>query len=166
MQNLLNNPLFHILSFIILVILLNTLIYYFGWYSSSLKLKHKILPPGYVIGIAWIIIFGFLGYVHYLLYKLKGKFSIYSNIIVLFLIFCLSYPFLTNGLKEGNTNILNLITLILSFIIGLMVITQSIEAFYYIIPLLLWVSYVNISDSLICRSYQKISRDHSFLTHS
>jgi tryptophan-rich sensory protein len=157
MQNLLNNPLFHILSFIILVILLNGLIYYFGWYKSSLKLKRNILPPGYVIGIVWIIIFGLLGYVHYLLYKLKGKFSIYSNIIVLFLIFCLSYPFLTNGFKEGNTNILNLITLILSFIIGLMVITQSVTAFYYIIPLLLWASYVNISDSLICRNYQIIS---------
>ena len=162
MQNLLNNPLFHILLPIILAILLNGLIYYLGWNNSSLKLKHTILPPGYIIGIVWIIIFGLLGYVHYLLYKLKGKFSIYSNIIVLFLIFCLAYPFLTNGLKEGNANILNLITLILSFVIGLIVITQSVKAFYYIIPLLLWASYVNISDSLICRDYQIISRSKKY----
>jgi tryptophan-rich sensory protein len=152
MTNLLKKPLFHILLPIILAIILNGIIYYFKWNKSSLKMQHTILPPGYVIAIVWIIIFGLLGYSHYLLYKLNNKYTIYNAAILLFLVFSLAYPFLTYGLKGKNANILNLITLILAFVISLMVITQSLMAFYYIIPLLVWATYVNISDSLICNS--------------
>jgi tryptophan-rich sensory protein len=152
MYNLLDQSWFHILLPIIFASLINGLIYYLGWNNSNLKMKSSILPPGYMIGIIWIIIFGLLGYIHYLLYKLKNRFTIYSNSIIVLLLFCLAYPFLTSGLKQRNATILNLITLIFSFIVSLLVITQSINAFYYIIPLLIWASYVNISDSILCNN--------------
>lgn len=158
MNNLLDKAWFHILMPIIFAILINYLIYTSKWNYYSKKIQSPIFPPGYIIGLIWIIIFGLLGYVHYLLYKLKNRFSIYSNAIVLLLIFCLSYPFLTSGLRQKNATILNLITLIFTFIVSLLVISQSIIAFYYTIPLLLWVSYVNISDILICNNKKLLSK--------
>jgi hypothetical protein len=44
--------------------------------------------------------------------------------------------------------LLNLITLIFAFSIGLIVIVESKPAFYYLIPLLLWASYVNYVDAM------------------
>jgi len=157
-NNLLDQPWFHILVPVILAILSNSLIYTLKLNYSIQKIRSTILPPGPIIGLIWIIIFGLLGYAHYILYKLKNGFSIYSNTIVLLLIFCLAYPFLTSDFKQKKASILNLITLIFSFIVALLVITQSINAFYYIIPLLIWASYVNISDVLICNNKKLLSK--------
>jgi tryptophan-rich sensory protein len=157
-NTLLDQAWFHILIPIIFAILINYLIYYFGLNYSSKKIKSSILPPGYIIGLIWIIIFGLLGYVHYLLYKLKNGFNIYSISIIALLFFCLAYPFLTSGLQQKNATILNLITLIFAFIVALLVITQSINAFYYIMPLLIWASYVNISDVYICSNKNLLSK--------
>ena len=91
----------------------------------------------------WIILFGFLGYAHYLLYKLDNGISIASMSLILFIIFSLAYPFFTKGFTE-SVNLLNVISLILAFILSLIIIIRSQYIFLYIIPLLLWVSYVNI----------------------
>jgi tryptophan-rich sensory protein len=138
---------------ILSAIIMNYIIYSNNWqyegkkYNKEKKISNsnKLLPPGYIIGIIWIIIFGLLGYVHYQLYMLKNKSNIASWFVILFIIFSLAYPLLTNGLQEDKTAfLLNLITLILAFILALLVIVKSVKIFYYLIPLLLWASYVNI----------------------
>jgi hypothetical protein len=40
--------------------------------------------------------------------------------------------------------LMNLISLILAFILGIVIIIQSKYAFLFVIPLILWSSYVNI----------------------
>ena len=100
---------FHILIPIILAIVLNFYIYTQGWNNDNEN--NSKLPPGYIIGSIWIIILGLLGYIHFLLYP-----SVYSWFIVLTILYCLSYPFLTKGLQNTDNIIYNVIALILAFV--------------------------------------------------
>jgi tryptophan-rich sensory protein len=141
---------YHIFIPVISAIIMNGIIYTFGInkYTSKDKINPYI-PPGYIIGIIWTVIFGLLGYAHYLLYKLKNEISLASLSIVFLIIFCILYPFIT-GLKPKNGLLLNLITLILAFIVSIIVILESKYIFIYLIPLLIWASYVNIAFVIEC----------------
>lgn len=127
---------FHIFLPIILAIIINFYIYTQGWNNNN---NTKGLPPGYVIGIVWIIILGLLGYIHFLHYP-----SIISWFIVLTILYCLSYPFLTSGLEETNNTIYNMIALILAIILFSMVFYKNKINSLLVIPFLLWTLYVNI----------------------
>lgn len=129
--------LFHIFLPIILAIIINFYIYTQGWNNNNNNTKG--LPPGYVIGIVWIIILGLLGYIHFLHYP-----SIISWFIVLTILYCLSYPFLTSGLEETNNTIYNMIALILAIILFSMVFYKNKINSLLVIPFLLWTLYVNI----------------------
>lgn len=129
--------LFHILIPIILAIIINFYIYTQGWNNNNKNTKG--LPPGYVIGAIWIVILGLLGYIHFLLYP-----SIESWFIVFTIIYCLSYPFLTSGLKETNNTIYNIIALILAIIVFIGVFYKNKLMSLLVIPFLLWTLYVNI----------------------
>jgi len=157
MEFSLNNPLIHVLIPVLLALSINSILYLFGINKISEQRKKqtqnsiyfKLFPPGYVIGIIWTIIFGLLGYAHYLLYKLNNRINVGSVSIVLVIIFCLLYPFITSlDFKYGL--LLNLITLIISFVLGIIIILESKYIFLYVIPLIVWASYVNIVDTLIC----------------
>jgi len=148
MQNIL---LYNILIPIIAAITMNGIIYTFGLNKQSMK-TNPLIPPGYVIGTIWIIILGLLGYVHYLIYKLNNKITFTSLFIIFIILFCISYPIIT-GLKEKSGLLLNLITLILSFILGLLVIIQSKYIFIYIIPFILWSIYVNAAFVIQCSEF-------------
>jgi tryptophan-rich sensory protein len=143
--SLLNNVYINILIPIILIIVVNTIIFSYKLNISKNQINNPYIPPGYIIGIIWIIIFGLLGYVHYIL---RNQNNIFESLFIIFLlIFCVLYPFFTNGLQNMKVGlVLNSITLILSFIISFVVFNVSKKAFYYMIPLLLWTSYINLAD--------------------
>jgi tryptophan-rich sensory protein len=146
-------PLYHILVPVLAAIIMNGVIYTFGMNKYSDKTeKSKInpyIPPGYVIGTIWVIILGLLGYLHYLIYKKYESITFTSLLIVFVILFCISYPLIT-GLRVKSGLLLNLITLILAFILALFVITESKYMFIYLIPLLVWASYVNIAFTIQC----------------
>ena len=127
----------HILVPIILAIVLNFYIYTQGWNKN--KEPNNKLPPGYIIGFIWIIILGLLGYIHFLLYP-----SVYSWIIVLTILYCLSYPFLTARLQNTDNIIYNVIALILAIMITIIMYYKNNSNIIYSIPFLLWTFYVNI----------------------
>lgn len=117
---------------------------------SKNEFYKKYIPPGYIIGIIWIIIFGLLGYAHYLLFvKHNGRITFSSLSIIFIIIFCLLYPFIT-GLKVKSGLLLNLISLILAFTLGIIIILESKFIFLFILPLILWTSFINIIDTLQC----------------
>jgi tryptophan-rich sensory protein len=139
----------HILIPIIIALFLNYIISTRNW---DIKYKNKgLLPKGYLVGIIWIFIFMLLGNAHYILYK-KNKISIASVFLILVLLYCISYPIITKfNQKKGK--IMNTISLILSSVLMLLVFNESIEAFYYTVPLFLWTSFVNYSDSIVCSNF-------------
>lgn len=129
--------LLHIFIPIILASVINFYIYTMGWNNNNEK--SKWLPPGYIIGIVWIIILGLLGYIHFLMYP-----SIQSWIIVFAISYCLAYPFLTSGLKDTNSKIYNIIALIIAIIVFISVFYKNKLTSLLTIPFLVWTLYVNI----------------------
>jgi benzodiazapine receptor len=125
-------------------------------FSTSNSFKHNpLLPPGWMIGVIWTIIFGFFGYAQYLVMKEMGKWSIGSIAIIVAAVFCLLYPILIyigargDSLKyEKYARLINLLALIVGFTLAILVIRESEEAFLFLLPLLVWVSYVNFADSI------------------
>ena len=152
-MQLLQNQNFHIALPIFLAILMNGLVYGLNIVRREPKKDSKrdtiILPPGYIIGIVWIIIFGFLGYAHYLLYKIKNKLSWQCYLLEIFVLFCVSYPVVTQ-FKKNESTIMNYVSLLFSFIIALVIMNVSLKIFWYLIPLLLWISYVNLYTIVEC----------------
>lgn len=141
-----NSPYFHIFLPIILATIMNYVIFTNHW-NTKLGTSNDYLPSGPIIGLIWTIIFGLLGYAHFILYSNKKWLA--SNSIVLLLLFCICYPLFTSGLTNLKIgNVLNSITLILSFLVSIVVFDASRSAFNYMIPLLVWASYVNLADRL------------------
>jgi tryptophan-rich sensory protein len=136
--------LYSILIPIIAAVMMNGIIYTFGLNKQYDKnIINPYIPPGYVIGTIWVVILGLLGYSHYLLYKLNNRISFTSLFLIFVILFCISYPLIT-WLKQKSESLLNLITLILAFILGILVIIESKYIFIYIIPLIAWTTYINI----------------------
>lgn len=96
---------------------------------------------GYIIGIVWTILFALLGYAHYLLYNLKNKMNFGTISIIFFVIFALAYPLM--DAKYGH--VFNLISLFLSFVVSLIVMMYSKSAFLCMIPLLVWILFINVT---------------------
>ena len=144
---MLNSLIYNISIPIILALIMNGIIFFFK--LNKEQKKNSYLPEGYIIGIIWVILLGLLGYIHYLLYNKNKMITISSLSIIFLILLCISYPIITN-LKVKNGLLLNLITLIVSFIVALMIITESKYIFIYIIPLLIWASYVNIVFTIEC----------------
>ena len=145
MSTLVQSPYFHIFLPILLATFMNYVIFTKQW--NHMSTVNDYLTPGYIIGAIWIVIFGLLGYAHFILYS--NKKWIASTSIIILLLFCIGYPLLTNGLRNLQVgNLLNSITLILSFVVGIVVFDASRPAFTYMIPLFVWASYVNLSDRL------------------
>lgn len=133
----------NILIPILLAGIVNFIIYQQKWNINNSTERNKLLPPGYVIAIVWVIILGLLGAVNFLVSP-----SIATVFVIATIIYCISYPFLTAGLKKTNMYIFNVVALLLSYIAALTVLYVRPFACILMVPLLLWTSYVNIADAL------------------
>ena len=130
--------LIHIIIPILLAIIINVIMNRQKLYIKDYE-PNKYLPPGYIIGIVWVIILGFLGYAHYLKHN-----SITSFYIILIIVYCLSYPFLTYKKSEEEAQVYNLIAVILAITLFIMIFIDNMYDSLYILPFLLWCTYVFI----------------------
>jgi tryptophan-rich sensory protein len=128
----------HVLTPILAAMLMNGIIYGTGLRSASSTRTLSSLPPGYIIGAIWAILFGLLGYTHYLLPD--GSNASWS--IVGFIVFSLLYPIFT-GLDARRGLPWNLAALVFAFVVTIFVAMESPTLLYYLLPLLAWVIYVN-----------------------
>jgi tryptophan-rich sensory protein len=148
-----------ILLFVLAAVVVNIFSYYYGWGKTMSQsdrwniYQNKLVPPGFAIGFFWTAIFGFLGYSFYLLVRENdGNLTVGSIFILGYGIFALAYPWLTWKAREKNANVINYISVVLAFVVSLVVITEYTQAFYYLLPLLIWVSYVNLTDAIMYRN--------------
>lgn len=142
-----NRALIHTLVPIVVATLLNLYIYTNRWNDTSRKQENSkdtnMLPPGYAIAIIWVIILGLLGYTHSITYP-----SVASYIIVCAIIYCLAYPFLTNGLQGDNAKLLNFLSFVIALVVLISVGIQCRnKTIIFTLPFVLWTLYVNIFTS-------------------
>lgn len=131
---------------VIAALCINGIIFSLGWNvgSATRAKKNPYLPPGYVVGIVWVVILGILGGLLYLVQKQKKQVASYA--IVALIVFCLLYPFLTAGLQSNTWSaVLNLVTLIIAFSVSIIIPRSEIV---YMVPILLWATYVNVTQLL------------------
>lgn len=143
----LENKELHLLVPVVIALILNYIINVNKWNKSK---KKGILPPGPVVGIIWIIVLLSLGNAHYLLYK-KNNVTFGSLYLIGVMLYCISYPLVTK-LDRKKGLIMNVIAFILTSILLVVVYRESSKAFIYILPLFIWISFVNYSDALVCSS--------------
>ena len=127
----------HILSPVVLAIVVNTIIYAKGWNKTNLQ--DPLAPPSWFIATTWTILLAILGYVAWLT---KKDMLVYTCVL-LFIMLCLMYPFYPRGIR----NTLNKVTLLAAVILTILIffrINRERQTIYYLIPLLLWLSYVNV----------------------
>lgn len=148
-----------IFLFVLVAVIVNTFSYVYGWSKTGSQsdrwniYQNKLVPPGFAIGFFWIAIFGFLGYSFYLLVRENdGNLTVGSIFVLGYGIFALAYPWLTWKTREKNANVINYISVVLAFVVSLVVITEYTEAFYYLLPLLVWTVYINLTDAIMYRN--------------
>ena len=149
----------YIIAFALAAVLANILYYFIGIYGhgkTGVYKHNKYLPPGFLIGFIWIAIFASLGYCFKL--SMTGDPALLFNtdfprgwsqstiLIIIVAAYCLAYPLLTMYLPQRYTQILNLIALFMAFALGIVVIQEYVAAFWYVLPLIVWTSYVCFAD--------------------
>lgn len=100
------------------------------------------------IGIVWIIVLLCLGNANYILYK-QSKISFASIFLTFVIVYCLSYPIIILFYKNKGP-LLNMIAMIITSILLTVIYQESTEALLYVIPLFLWISYLNYSSAVVC----------------
>lgn len=134
---------YHIALPIILALAVN--VWLFKTKQAHITNVNPWIPSGYVIATIWTIILGLLGYTHYLVYSAnKSSVSLSSLAIVFYVLWSISYPFLTGLYNTQYASILNKLSFAFAVILALIVNAAKRSATKYLAPLLVWVSYVNI----------------------
>jgi tryptophan-rich sensory protein len=126
-------------------LVMNAIIAIRGWGRSATQ-KCALLPPGFVIGAVWTVIFGFLGYTWYLVWN---DALAHLSIVVL-IMFCLIYPVVTRIADSDRfDHILNLTSMVLAFVT--MLTAQRVEprTVYTLAAIAVWSTYVNYA-TILC----------------
>jgi tryptophan-rich sensory protein len=148
-----------ILLFVLAAVIVNIFTYYYGWGKTGSQkdiwnvYQNKLVPVSFAIAFFWLAIFGFLGYSFYLLVRENdGNLTVGSVFVLAFAIFALAYPVLTWKANEKNAAVINYLSVIFIYIVSLVVITEYTNAFYYLLPAMIWCSYIGLTDSIMYRN--------------
>ena len=101
----------------------------------------KYLPPGYIVGSIWVLLFGILGYI---LYRLHNYSSSASISIYVFILFSVLYPFITKLSPGSLSDIFNKIAFLLACSVCYLVYSENSGLAIYLLPLFSWITYVNL----------------------
>ena len=144
------SPILFVIAPVLLALVSNALIYWLKLLRplSSSPESRWGLPPGWVVGTIWTLLFGTLGYVLFLTYNANG---ITAVGVAIFIALCLAYPFYVRS--QSIAPIANLATLLLGFTVTIIIARtmHHISAVTWMIPVLAWLSYVCTLDSLRIR---------------
>jgi tryptophan-rich sensory protein len=101
-------------------------------------------PPGYVIGIVWLVLFAAMGVARWLLLT-KPMDTIRARRLILFLLlFCLAHPVYTLGLKSEIIGLAgNLLTIALALFVAIRVSSISRLAAGLVSLVIVWVSFAS-----------------------
>lgn len=135
-----------VLTPIVMAGVINAWLFKVGWNAEAAEggQPSPYIPPGWVVGSIWTVIFGLLGFVAYTV-----RDTMLRGMIIGFWVFALGYPFFTRLRNGGFARMLNAVTLIWGFLIAIVVLLgDRVDMVAYVVPLVLWGSYVNLIDSL------------------
>ena len=132
----------NLLVFIGLPLVLNGLIFGLGWERSSGP--QTGLPPGWVVGAIWLVLFAGMGIARWLLLRsavTRGD-ALRVEWVSLVALLCLLYPLYTSGLSNLFDGLVgNLLTLVVAVPVAVFAFQRSRAAGWCLAPLVVWLSY-------------------------
>lgn len=129
---------YHVALPIILALIVNIWLFRIGYDKRSLASKvNPWIPSGKIIALIWTLLLGLLGYVHYLV----KESTVASISVIAYILWSIAYPFLSN---VDNAVLLNKLSFAFAVILTIIVNSVRKNTVKYMVPLLLWISYVNI----------------------
>jgi hypothetical protein len=115
------------------------------WYNKQFvnynPQTSKYLPPGYIVGSIWVLLFGILGYI---IYRLQNYTSVASISIYGFILFSVLYPFITKLSPGSLSDMFNKFALVLAYMVCYLVYSENPGLTNYLLPLFCWITYVNL----------------------
>jgi tryptophan-rich sensory protein len=131
----------HLLVVVGTVLLVNGLIFGMGWNSSRAEAPLETLPPGWVIGSVWVVLFTLFAVA---LWQLRTHPAAYNWLIALIL-FCLAYPFYSLAFDNRYAGLLgNLGCIALGGLVTGRALSASRPAALCIFPVIPWVIYATV----------------------
>jgi tryptophan-rich sensory protein len=126
-------------------LLTNGLIFGLGWNTPSDAPRPSFAPPGWAVGLIWVILFAFMGAARWFVWTtFTPRGHRLSHWIVGLIVFCLAYPFYTSGLDSNLVAFVgNVATIILAAWIAIRVRPVSRQASALLIPVVAWVIYAS-----------------------
>ena len=116
-----------------------------GWTTAPRVPPNPYIPPGWIVGSVWVVLFALLGWVYGQLKNVAVRAAVLA-----FTGFCLAYPVITSVLSARGVRFLNLLTLVGAFSVTLAVMGASTRLWMACLPLLAWATYVNMTDVYAC----------------
>jgi tryptophan-rich sensory protein len=143
----------HIVLPVVAAIAVNLSLYLVKEWRDPQKKANRLLPPGPVIGVIWIVLLGLLGYARYRLMAYESGRPLFamaaSWALIVLIVFCLAYSFITRGMRK-NVKVVNTVSLILAAATGAIVIAADPTTYLFVLPTVLWAGYVNLVDTIDC----------------
>lgn len=128
---------------VLVAVIMNVVIYARGWNQNSGE-RNILLPPGPVIGAIWIVLLGLMGFAT----NLSRADPLVLSAFIVLMVVCLLYPVYTQGLRTNSGDVGNVISLIAGFVTAILATARVPKALFYLIPTLVWASYVNLVNVL------------------
>jgi tryptophan-rich sensory protein len=128
--------------FLVPPLLLNSVIFGLGWNRTSAALPG--LPPGWVVGALWMLLFAGMGVARWLLVRdgMDRGVRAAAAAVLLLGFLCLIYPLYTLGFSNDRAGLVgNLITLLVAVPVLLLALRRSRAAAGCISAVCLWLSY-------------------------
>jgi tryptophan-rich sensory protein len=110
------------------------------------------LPPGWVVGTIWLVLFAGMGAVRWLLLRVSSTHKEQRRVewVSLLAVLCLLYPVYTVGFSWLLAGLVgNMVTLVAAVPIALYAFRRSRLAGCCLVPLVLWLSYAAWATALI-----------------
>ncbi len=122
----------------------NAIVFGLGWdRANDAQAQPPLAPPGVIVGIVWIVLFGAMGAARYAVVA-SGRRTARRDAwaLVALIAFCAVYPLYTRGLADLRIATLgNLATLAAALVVAALVRRDSPRAVYLILPVAAWVSF-------------------------
>jgi tryptophan-rich sensory protein len=131
-----------VLTPVVAALVINLVIFALGWNQRNGS-QRSLLPPGWAIGLIWIIVLAALGGALYAVWPI----SVAGAIVIAAIGYCLAYPFATGGLEHDSvrTRVLNVVTLIIAAVTsGAVGSASGWLGLGLVAPFVTWSSYVNV----------------------
>jgi tryptophan-rich sensory protein len=145
-----NRSLLPVLAFTGACLVGNGVIFALGWDSGARPLPQPwFAPPGWVIGVVWLVLFALMGLVYGRLRQVKSS---TSRTMIALAAACLAYPLYTGGLQNGLVGLIgNIVTLAVT--LGLMGYLKRIDrrSAVLLVPMTVWLVFASILTATILR---------------